>query len=145
MKKTTCTTLLYFVLANLFFFHAEFNQHACHSVIKMKPLSESRWQPWDGELNFSIVINIYLYKIKIEKTWKKSRSSFMHERGSTEFSGSQSQVLRHVTLSIVSQGNCTSSQMCSYAPRKDTCQSDSGLKIYACFIRVWKYFNVCVM
>lgn len=47
-------------------------------------------------------------------------------RGSTEFAGPQSNVLKHVTLLIATNGNCTSNQICSFSKGKDTCQSDSG-------------------
>ncbi|CRL05673.1 CLUMA_CG018706, isoform A [Clunio marinus] len=47
-------------------------------------------------------------------------------KGATEFSGPQSNVLKHVRLSIVNSESCTSKQICSFAKNKDTCQSDSG-------------------
>lgn len=56
----------------------------------------------------------------------------MEWRGSVEFSGPQSDVLRHVKLTIVNRGNCSSSQLCSFATRKDTCQSDSGSTFPLC-------------
>lgn len=50
-------------------------------------------------------------------------------RGQTQFAGTQSDVLKQTTLTIVNSGNCTSKQMCSFARSKDTCQGDSGMHI----------------
>ncbi|KAL3287985.1 hypothetical protein HHI36_002439 [Cryptolaemus montrouzieri] len=53
--------------------------------------------------------------------------------GSEEFSGPRSEVLKEVTLNVISNSQCrntekdvTDRQICTYAPNKDSCQSDSG-------------------
>lgn len=53
--------------------------------------------------------------------------------GSEEFSGPRSDVLQEVTLTVISNRQCanteknvTDQQICTYAPEKDSCQSDSG-------------------
>lgn len=53
--------------------------------------------------------------------------------GAEEFSGPRSDVLQKVDLKVVGNAQCkltektlTSKQLCTYAPGKDTCQSDSG-------------------
>lgn len=41
-----------------------------------------------------------------------------------EFAGPQSDILKHVPLTIVERGNCTTKQICSFGGiGKDTCQS----------------------
>lgn len=57
--------------------------------------------------------------------------------GQTEFTGPKSDVLQKVSLQVTDIDYCASmhptmlinfNQICTYAPGKDTCQSDSGGK-----------------
>lgn len=112
IRTTMPTTSPWFELKIWWHLHLEFSQLVCLSNSEKKRLSIKRFKRLDGDRNFHFHF--------------KSRWFNFHFRGSKEFAGPLSEILQHVTLSIVSNGNCTSTQMCSYARNKDTCQSDSG-------------------
>lgn len=75
-----------------------------------------------------------------ERIYKSTKLIYLHLGwGTTEFSGPKSDTLQAVNLSVVSNAQCAQdlsdnvivqSQICTFAPGKDACQSDSGGPLY---------------
>lgn len=86
-------------------------------------------------------IIIFLEKLNILELLHKLTDTYilLPGWGTTEFSGPKSDTLQAVNLSVVPVARCagelpdnviTTSQICTFAPGKDACQSDSGGPLY---------------